>query len=544
MTTLALVAILFTGTALRMLVATRDLDSPLKDENEVVEQAVAFMGGELRYHFLKYGPFSMYVLAGIYRLVAMAHGLDALEYASRVFFEGFEHYFIARASIILSLSVLAVFVFRSFYRHSGVAAALFACSLLALPFVERISKGARIDIPQAALQTGALLALGEAARGRRLAHWALAGACAGFAIATKPLPGLLIAPSFLLASWFASAVRDGTPRRWPARVLWTLGGRGLWLAAATCVGCAVLGNPAMLEVGRFVKDQTAALSMHSGDVQWSTQSVDDSALLLGVPFVAALGLSAFAALWVSDRRALLYASFIVVYVSAFWGRASRDYYMVAPAVAGCLLIAQGFAILGRRALRATPAVRRLAAWSWVPLTAVIVTVPALEIVTWGGATSRMTIATRWVHEHVPDRTRLFYVGQRPAGPRLVATNRKLQSRWGDHFDYGRDKYAFLKEAFELAYDNYERSGRPIYSIEVYNKMPTRRSNGKTPRWVTDGLVKRAREKKQSYIILCDVREKSMQDLDYRWFDEAELVQQFRDIAIFKVPEHAAEPSPS
>lgn len=76
---------------------------------------------------------TMYAMAGIYRLVAWLRGVGALEYASRVLFEGQEHYFIARAYTVLSLSVLALLVFASVRRQSGTAPALFSCSLLAFP---------------------------------------------------------------------------------------------------------------------------------------------------------------------------------------------------------------------------------------------------------------------------------------------------------------------------------------------------------------------------------------------------------------------------
>jgi hypothetical protein len=68
------VSICVLGFALRLKFAAYDLSAPNLDENEVVEQAVAFMGGELSQSFVKYGPLTMYVLAGIYHVIALMRG--------------------------------------------------------------------------------------------------------------------------------------------------------------------------------------------------------------------------------------------------------------------------------------------------------------------------------------------------------------------------------------------------------------------------------------------------------------------------------------
>src|SRR5262245_61039036 len=60
--TLVALTICAAGFALRLHIATYSLDAPYTDEKDVVEQGVAFMGGDLRYYFLRYGPFTMYLL--------------------------------------------------------------------------------------------------------------------------------------------------------------------------------------------------------------------------------------------------------------------------------------------------------------------------------------------------------------------------------------------------------------------------------------------------------------------------------------------------
>jgi hypothetical protein len=533
--TLAALTLVVAGTLLRMSVAVRHSEAPMIDENEVVEQAVAFMGPDLRFHFLKYGPLTMYVLSGIYRVAAALHGVTSLEYASRVFFDGAEHYAIARVYTLAWLEVLALAAFFFLRRQVGRAPALLVCALLAFPFIEVLAWGARIDIPQAAFQGLALLALGEACAGSRSRYWLMAGACMGLAIATKPLPGLLIAPSFLLASWFAAAQRpDGSPRPLLSRLGATLAGRGLWLAALAAVLVAVLGNPALIDIREFVQSQREAVALHSGNALAPRNSLTATFLMLRPGFLLTAALAAACCLAARDRRALLLGLFVAVYVAAFVGRASREYFMVAPAAALCLLVGYGFAHV-QGWLEARP-LSRWFEWIWIPLAAALTFLPARAIIARNAGSHRVPDAARWIHANVPAGTRMFHLGGRPYGTYLVTTDEKVQGRWGDHFEYGRHKYRYMRDAFHLAYDAYVKSGRPRYHIEVRDESPKPRRTNRNKRWITDGLLRRAREKKQKYIIVYGYRERDVRELGYTWFNEAVLEQQFGDIAIFRVPD--------
>lgn len=550
-TGLVALAIFVVGTSLRFSIASRHVDSPMIDENEVVEQAVAFMGGDRRFFFLKYGPLTMYVLAGIYHVAALLHGTTALDYASRVFFEGSEHYLIARLYVASWLSILALAAFASFRRHHGPAPALLVLTLLAFPVLEELSQGARIDLPQAAFQGLALLALGEAVSGGRLRYWLLAGTCAGLAIATKPLPGFLLGPCFIVASWFAARLRpDGTHRGWAARLGATLGSRGMWLAALAVAACAALGNPSMLDLQRFITTQRQAVELHSGNALQARTGLWTIWHGLGLEFIIALGASALLVLVTRDPRAILPALFIAVYLAAVYGRAARTYFMVAPAAAGCLLIGHGWVAareLGARWRRrhAQPPAgggdlswRRAgwARWGWAPAAALIAYGPAMTSWMRAERPNLGAEARRWIHENIPSMTRIFFVGWRPAGPQLVASNEKIEASWGDHFDYGRKNYAFLKQAFHLGFERYMQSDRPRYVLTVHDDLPYARASRRTPRRITDALLGEAQQKKLSYIILTGYREASWQDLGYPWFSGATLEREIGKTAIFKVPD--------
>jgi Dolichyl-phosphate-mannose-protein mannosyltransferase len=536
-------AIIAIGTTLRMMIAVRNSETPMIDENEVVEQAVAFMGPDLHFYFLKYGPLTMYALAAIYRVAAALHGISPLEYASRVFLQGSEHYAIGRVYTLGWLSVLALVAFVVLRRQLGQRPALLVCALLAFPFVETLSAGARIDVPQAGFQCLALLALTEVVLRPRLGYWVAAGACAGLAVATKPLPGLLIAPSFLLASWFAAALRrDGTPRAPLARLGATFASAGLWLAALACVLCAVAGDPELLNLRQFIESQREAVALHSGNALQARSSIVATFSMLRIPFLACAAASALLVAIGRERRALVIGLFVVVYVSAFVGRASRTYFMVAPAAALCILIGYGWA--RAEALLARWSIGRWLGWAWVPLAALLVSFPAQARWQLSVRQNPGLETSRWMQENVPSGTRVFHLGGRPYGTYVVPTNETLQSKWGDHFEYGRYRYAFLKEAFHLGYQNYVKSGLPVYNIEVRDERPMPRSANFNKRWVTDSLVRRAREKKQKYIMVTGYSERDVHDLGYRWFDAAILEQQVSGMAIFRVPDEPPAPPPA
>jgi hypothetical protein len=545
---LSAIALLLVGTALRAWLALRAVESPMIDENEVVEQAVAFMGGELKMHFLKYGPLAMYVLAGIYHVAALLHGQSSLEYASRVFFEGTEHYAIARLYTVGWLSVLAALAFVSLRRRLGPAPALLACALLGFPFIEILAQGARIDYQQAACQGIALLALSEVAASPRLRYWLAAGVFAGFAIATKPLPGLLLGPCFLVASYAAAGTRADGSRRPPlARLGAALAAPGMWLAGVAVAACAVLGNPAMLDIGHFIQSQREAVSLHSGGKLQAHTSIADSFAHLKLPYLVALAAAIVLVALQRDLPALNIALFLAVYIGAFVGRQGRTYFFLAPAAVSCLLVAHGWAAFEalvvprssqlRAALR-EPGRLMLAA---ALLAVLLLQAPLRALWAQRLQPSPATITGDWLAANVPSGTPIFYAGMRPSGPRIVATDRTLQARWGDHFGYGREKYRFLERAFRHAHAEYVKSGKPIYPLGVHDDIPGPRTDKKTPRWLTDNLVARARKAKQRYIVLAGYREKDVRELGYRWFDQAILEIEARRIAIFRVPD---EPPPS
>ncbi len=548
------------GFCLRWLNASADLGSPGVDENDIVEQAVAFMGGQWRYYLPEYGPLPMYLLAALYHLVAALRGLSPLDYAARVFFDGQEQYWLARLFCAACYLPLAVCSYRFLAPRYGRCAAFIAAVLLSLPLLDQLTKSTvRIDVPQGAFQLGALLLLALAMESGRWRHWLCGGLCAGLSMACKPLPGLLVAPCFLAASWFAASGSDPLPgassegssgsRRLLLRGWRTLARPALWAAGAVALAAALLANPSALDLKQFVRAQTEATAYYSGPNAPGLHLTAFEALRgLRVPLLLSAGLSMVAMVFVRDARAKLLALFPLVYATAFWGRPVRAYYMVAPAMVGCLVIAIciGSLIERTRLLAGESSARGTAPVSGARPGASGLLAPALALgfvllVSWVPVgdlqqekrqLSRFTLAREWIYAHIPSGARLFHYGAYASGPRLVAAGVKQAGEWGEFFEYGRDKYAFYKDAFRKAYAEYRAQGRPVYDIAAHGA--TAQPAAKTKPWLSRSLARRALKEGRDYIILAGFRTDDYRQLGYSWFDEVEVVEQFDKIVIFRV----------
>jgi hypothetical protein len=143
---------------------------------------------------------------------------------------------------------------------------------------------------------------------------------------------------------------------------------------------------------------------------------------------------------------------------------------------------------------------------------------------------------------------LFHYGRFNHGPRLVTSDWKAESEWADFFDYGRSDYRFYDAAGRKAYEDYRSQGRPWYAIESF-RAPPEPARKLQRRWLGKSLAQRASGRGQQYIILAGIRTDTgdYRPLGYSWFDQVELAQQFRDIAIFRVlppaPPSGSAPAP-
>jgi hypothetical protein len=296
------------------------------------------------------------------------------------------------------------------------------------------------------------------------------------------------------------------------------------------------------------------------------RGVFNSMLPLGAPFLVVAGLSVAAMLFVRDARARLVALSPLVYLTAFWGRPMRRYYLVAPSMALCLVIGIAVGLLLCRVGLDAPALAgaarspgsqstRARARGWLGLVLPL----ALVACTAYGTTAKLDLARRtlssgtlaraWIHENIPPLTGIFQYGTVAGGPRLVAASWKQEMELADFFDYGREHYDFYRRAYRKAFQDYSDAGRPRYSLEAVRLAPAPVQNSNNPPgWLQRGLPARAIKAGQEYIILASFKgiDNDFSKLRYSWLPKVKLVQQFDRIAIFQVPKPPApaEPGPS
>lgn len=562
----ATVACCAVGFYLRWLNAHTYLEMPSIDENDVVQQAVAFMGGEWRYREFGYGAFPMYCLTALYHAVAALRGLTAFEYATRVFYDGAEHYLLARLFCVACSLPLAIACYRWGAPRFGRAGASLGACLLSWPVVDLLTQGTvRVDVVQAACQVGSVLFLAHAVESRSWRPWLGAGVLAGLGLASKPLPGLLVAPCFLVASWFAAvhasetAGKGSSPdakgrlRAFASLCLKALLRPALWVAGAVAVITQFAVNPSSLELRAFIAAQLETSAYYSGPKAPGVHLTPFQALYgLHWPFCVAAALSVSVLLFVRDLRARLIALFPLLYMTAFWGRPTRAYYMVPAALALCIVIGIGVGILLCRLGWDTPAgaasrerpaegspaasVARngvLSVAITLALAAGVIWTPAWDMEEQRVGPKAAVQARHWIHENVPSGTSLFHFGRYYAGPRLVGSSWAEESRLVDFFDYGRANYRFYKEAAKQAYAKYRSAGRPWYEIEGQQVKPQPASS-LSKVWLTKSLATRARNKHQQYIIVAGYYVDDYRQLGYTWFDQVELAQQYAGQAILRV----------
>ncbi|HEU4580472.1 MAG TPA: glycosyltransferase family 39 protein [Polyangiaceae bacterium] len=562
------VALALAGFYLRWHNAHADLGSPSVDENDVVQQGVAFMDGEWRYYLPEYGALPMYGLAALYRLVALLHGQTALEYAARVFYDGAEQYLLARLICVASYVPLAIVSYRYLAPRFGRSAGTISALLLSLPILDRLTKSTvRIDVAQGAFQLLALLFLVKTLDGKSWRNWLAAGVFAGLAMASKPMPGALIAPCFWAASWFAATLeRPAPPGGVPSQLrgfgqrLWrSLYRPQLWLSGAAALLVAVLANPSALDLRAFIDAQLQASQYYSGaSAPGGHRTAFEVITVLGPPFTIAIALSVLAMPFVRDARARLIALFPLVYTTAFWGRPVRFYYMVAPAMALCWVVAIGAGlVLCRLGLdapadarsssgggsepapvaSAAPRARAAGVALSLLLVLVLAWLPVRELSEFARTISPQTLAREWIHRNIPSGTRLFHYGTYAGGPRLVAASWKAERKITDFFEYGRYNYVFYERAARKAYEDYRSQGRPYYEIEMFNESPAIANRSRN--WLSRSLASHAVKNGQEYILLANYRASEYRTLGYSWFDSVELAQEFGNLAIFRVPKPVA-----
>jgi hypothetical protein len=461
------------------------------DENDVVESAVAFTAGDLNPYWHKYGGLFAYLLAAVYSYQAAMLGVDVAEHVKRVFFDGTQLYYTARylGSCLLLLSGLIAA--RLSARCFGDRVGRLCLILAAVPLAGLLTGfTVRVDTLQA-LWTILAIAASVRVAGGGGARWSVAaGLFLGLSTATKPLPGLVLAPTVILAHylgarqrWLTEGGERGAGDGWGPLIrhaVAALRGAGLYLSLATAAIAFFACHPAALvDFGGFIREQ-AALVLGEGSKTF-TPGWDVSRFVphwgwpLTLAVVAALISSIGLALRRRQHDLAVIASFPVVLWLVYSVGAAQDHFYL-PAVPAVLVVLavsiDGLAVRigGERAWRrdlATAALVLLCLWH-----------PAVALVQRSFELNRRgdyrfqhagLAGRRWIEENIPPGSTILIYGFSPRLPWLLADRAEDQATYGEHFMYGRQHNLPYQELFLRAYQEQLESGRPRYRI-IYQKQ--------------------------------------------------------------------------
>ena len=418
------------------------------DENVIVGHAYHIATGHLNPQFFYYPSLLLYLLAGVYRAIAL------------VWHPAFASSFLAKSSWVvdptpfyLAGRLLAVafggasiyLIYRlgkaAFSPLAGLLAALF---LAVEPVHVRYSHVAVTDVPATAFSLLALVLLVGAAQGRGR-RWLVVGAvAAGLATSVKYNLGMLFIPA-TVAWWYVSrrergaaklvagaegmsAKADGVPatsvRRVRAAARWGLGAARL--VYLPMLLAFVLASPyVVLDFGHFWRDfasQNAIVARgwlgfeHVGNGYWYN---------LNVNLVGALGVALLAvafgglalALWrrtAADMVLVPYAVVYFLYVSSW--HVFPDRYLI-PILPLLLLLAARLCVASVR-LRVVP--RSVAVPALLAVLIGVLALPLADSVAYDrslSGTDVRSVAQQWVEHHIPVGSR---VATEAYGPPLVS----------------------------------------------------------------------------------------------------------------------------
>ena len=439
------------------------------DENDIVERAVGFMGGDLTVYWHRYGPLYSYLLAAVYTAQSAFDPRDFASFVQDVFFAPTKFYYTARffsSSLNILLAFLTYGIARKYYTQKIAAIAFF---LAVFPFVDRLTDfgityfTVRIDSLLAVWSMATLFFALRITVSGTLKDYLFAGVFFGLGFATKPLPALLILPTIFLAHVLSfqknhdlSTSSTETQRAFfPALTRSFQSWNIYFFMLCSLFSCIIFYPSFLIDFPEFLSQQlNIILTDGSRDFLpgWDLSRFFHP---LGHTFtfaaVIALGYCLAQAIVQKDSRELVLLSYPLVFWFAFSIGAARDYFYI-PIIPVCIIcIAKGLSDMSNLA-----ALKRFS-HVWIALCLLLLLLqPAVSIAkrsfqlnTLGNDISQHTTLAgkKWIEQNFPLRTPLLLYGYYPFLPRIVDFRREAQAQYGEYFMYYRGKNQFLQEQF-------------------------------------------------------------------------------------------------
>lgn len=475
-TVLLLVAVALFSLIVRFMLLGHDLPYYSIDENDVVEPALSHVAGSWHPGWFKYGPLFSYMLAVIYSIQLWFFELfrdwSAGKYFYSVFFDSHMVYYTARLVHFLVIMAAIGLAARFCWRYYDTRTALITLVICVAPLFERLTDfTVRIDTLQglcalASLYFAVQLKAGE----KHYRSYILAGIFAGLAIAVKPLTGLLLLPSLLLAHVMSN--QWSRPIEWRKLIKYSLvDNKGFYVLVLSIFMSHSIVNPfSVLDVSVFWQDQLdmvangqAVIGAYAGyNFSWLFERWG---MLLALVALA----TPLLPLLCRDKYTFVLLAYVLTFVLAFVLFSTRAYWYISilPVVVVLMarLISAGLGKLSTKGklsqLNSMHAVLLLAG----------LTVLSPVIKLWFDATGQLAVqrsdvaAQEWIEDKIDSGSGILAIGWYASTlPRIVSANEFEHAKWAEHFMYNRNKNTGWVNEYRRAYTHYSQSPYPKYRL--------------------------------------------------------------------------------
>ena len=470
------------------------------DENEVVENAVGFMGGDLDMYWYKHGTLCPYIFALIYSLMSLFYSQGFDKFVQNVFFNNNIFYFTARFFASCLSLLLAYFSFRLSKKYFNRKIAYIVLVLAVFPFAELLVHfKIRIDTLLAVWTFLGVYFTMQIPGSKNNKYYLLSGLFWGMGIATKPLPGLVLLPTVFLAHYFRiknditalqmKKIEETRKKKHkkqkqivPVRkgvvpmLIKTVFDKKIYYFILFAFMSNFVFNPySLIKFKEYMNEQTLAvrtggnLGGGSWPEGWRIFTHFNS---LGYVFIIILIISIIYFLYKAIKNKnqiyIVMTSYPLIYWLTFAKGDSRYYWYITILPFLIIMTAVFLNDLAEKIRNNTLkniliCVLLVGILSQPALYLVKRTIGYNKISDYRSINTTLS-AKKWIEENIPRKKKILLYGSYTGLPRIVDFNSKEQAQYGEYFMYYRWNNQFLKNQFRIAHANYIKAGKPTYDL--------------------------------------------------------------------------------
>ena len=473
------------------------------DENEVVEMAVSFMGGDFNYRFYKYGPLTSYILSIIYYGVYLGERLFSdvtlNSFVQRIFFEKRTlFYFIARLLNVFFNLLFILLVFKYCLRFFNSWTLWLAVGLAALPLGELLSNfWIRVDTLQALCAFTSFYFImsyydinrhradskkNDWKKDKAFKNLIFSGLFAGFSVAAKPIPGSIIIPVIVFI--FILSSKKISPLYFFA------------LMAVIFLG-NFIGNPySILNISKFINYNLSSITGEAKRSFLVGYNITRFAKNWGWPLTLAFSSFIIGVFQKKDKILRLTCIFPILYFSVFALVPARNYFYIALVPYLAIVIARVVVLGCEKYLRDKSPAKQIVMISVGIILAVFPVYKSIAKSVYYRSYNEYCCAAagRWIKENIPSKSSFLFYGFYTNLPFLIDFDISYHANLAEYFMYHRRENEWWVDQYIQAFEKKIQAGCPTYRIRKI------RQNYQSDKELTNFLIY-CKKKKIQYVVL-------------------------------------------